>query len=301
VAAVAVALLLGGCAAEHDAASPPPTATSTPSPSRSALDTGALNDELAALEQQYGARVGIRMLDTGTGQSYGYRDSERFALDSTSKLFTSAAVLQHATDAQLAAIIHYDASDLQSYSPITSQHVDDGMPLSDVIAAALQYSDNTAANLLYEQLGGPASAQERVRSWGDAVTNLNRTEPDLNSAVPGDPRDTSTPEQVATDLKSILHGSTLPAKRRDFLVQTMLGNTTGGTYIRAGVPVSWRVADKTGNGGYGSRNDIAVLYPPQGEPIVLAVYTTRSTADATSNDDLIATVTKDVVGALNLG
>ncbi|GAB3609373.1 class A beta-lactamase Bla1 [Humibacter ginsengiterrae] len=241
------------------------------------------------------------MLDTGTGQTYGYRDSERFALDSTSKLFTSAAVLQHATDAQLAAIIHYDASDLQSYSPITSQHVDDGMPLSDVIAAALQYSDNTAANLLYEQLGGPASAQERVRSWGDAVTNLDRTEPDLNSAVPGDPRDTSTPEQVATDLKSILLGSTLPAKRRDFLVQTMLGNTTGGTYIRAGVPVSWRVADKTGNGGYGSRNDIAVLYPPQGEPIVLAVYTTRSTADATSNDDLIATATKDVVAALNLG
>lgn len=134
---------------------------------------------------------------------------------------------------------------------------------------------------------------------GDAVTNLDRTEPDLNSAVPGDPRDTSTPAQVATDLKSILLGSTLPAKRRDFLVQTMLGNTTGGTYIRAGVPASWHVADKTGNGGYGSRNDIAVLYPPHGEPIVLAVYTTRSTADATSNDDLIAKATRDVVSALN--
>lgn len=273
--------------------------SSTPTPAPAKIDTGALNSSLAALEQQYGARVGVRMIDTGTRATYGYRDSERFALDSTSKLFTSTAVLQHATDAQLATVIHYGTSDLQSYSPITSQHVDDGMSLSDLITAALQYSDNTAANLLYEQLGGPASAQERVRSWGDAVTNLDRTEPDLNSAVPGDPRDTSTPAQVATDLKSILLGSTLPAKRRDFLVQTMLGNTTGGAYIRAGVAASWRVADKTGNGGYGSRNDIAVLYPPHGAPIVLAVYTTRSTADATSNDDLIAKATKDVVSALN--
>ena len=137
------------------------------------------------------------VVDTATGATFGYRASERFALDSTSKVLTSAAVLREATDAQLGTVIHSDASDLQSYSPVTSQHVDDGMTLSDVIAAALQYSDNTAANLLFEQLGGPASAQARVRDWGDDVSTLDRLEPDLNSAVPGDPRDTTTPAQMA--------------------------------------------------------------------------------------------------------
>ena len=208
-------------------------------------------------------------------------------------------MLPPAPHADLAAVVHYDASQLQSYSPVTSQHVTSGMPLSDVITAALQYSDNTAANLLFEQLGGPAAAQTQVRTWGDRVTNLDRTEPDLNTAIPGDPRDTSTPQQVAEDLKSLTLGHTLPTERRQFLVESMLGNTTGGPYIRAGVPSSWRVADKTGSGGYGSRNDVAVLYPPGAKPIVLAVYTTRSTQDAASDDGLIAAATKLVVAALS--
>jgi beta-lactamase class A len=93
-------------------------------------------------------------------------------------------------------------------------------------------------------------------------------------------------------------GDTLPAPRRALLVDTMLGNTTGASYIRAGVPATWRVADKTGNGGYGSRNDVAVLYPPGDKPIVLAIYTTRKTEDASSDDDLIAAITKEVVAAL---
>ncbi|HVX08021.1 class A beta-lactamase [Humibacter sp.] len=300
---IALLALLTGCAAAQPAhvasASGSATASaSAPHSSTAHVDDDAVNAALAALETQYAARVGVQVIDTSTGATYGYRQRERFALDSTSKMLTASAVLQHATDAELAGIVRYTSADLQSYSPITSQHVESGMSLSDLIGAALQYSDNTAANLLYERLGGPSGAQAAVRSWGDEVTNLDRTEPDLNSAVPGDPRDTSTPQQVATDLKALLLGRTLPAQRRQFLLQTMLGNTTGASYIPAGVPSTWRVADKTGNGGYGSRNDVAVLYPPGGKPIVLAIYTTRNAPDAASDDDLIAAVTRSVVAAL---
>jgi len=295
--------LLTGCATAppaHVASASASTSASPSTPQRSAahVDDAAVNSALAALETQYGARVGVQVIDTGTGATYGYRQHERFALDSTSKVFTASAVLQHATSADLAGIVRYASSDLQSFAPITSQHVESGMSLADVIDAALQYSDNTAANLLYEKLGGPSGAQAAVRTWGDDVTNLDRTEPDLNSAVPGDLRDTSTPQQVATDLKTLALGRTLPAQRRQFLLQAMLGNTTGAPYIRAGAPSSWRVADKTGNGDYGSRNDIAVLYPSGAKPIVLAIYTTRSAPDAASDDDLIAAVTKSVVAAL---
>jgi beta-lactamase class A len=300
---IALLALLTGCATAPgaplaSASGSASSSASAPHSSTAHVDGAAVNSALAALETQYGARVGVQVIDTGTGATYGYRQRERFALDSTSQVLTASAVLQHATDADLAGIVHFASSDLQSYSPIASQHVEGGMSLSDVIAAALQYSDNTAANLLYERLGGPSGAQAAVRTWGDEVTNLDRTEPDLNSAVPGDPRDTSTPQQVATDLKALVLGRTLPAQKRQFLVQTMFGNTRGAPYIRAGVPSSWQVADKTGNGGYGSRNDVAVLYPPGVKPIVLAIYTTRSTQDAASDDDLIAAVTKSVVAAL---
>jgi beta-lactamase class A len=297
VALVAVTALVG-CSSHPDKPRPAPPAVRSSAPTAPAVDAAALRADLVTLESRYGARIGVQVVDTATGATFGYRASERFALDSTSKVLTSAAVLREATDAQLGTVIHYDASDLQSYSPVTSQHVDDGMTLSDVIAAALQYSDNTAANLLFEQLGGPASAQARVRDWGDDVSTLDRLEPDLNSAVPGDPRDTTTPAQMARDLRMLALGDTLPAPRRALLVDTMLGNTTGASYIRAGVPATWRVADKTGNGGYGSRNDVAVLYPPGDKPIVLAIYTTRKTEDASSDDDLIAAITKDVAAAL---
>jgi beta-lactamase class A len=240
----------------------------------------------------------VQVLDTGSHAQFGYRASERFALDSTSKVLTASALLDRDSDAQLATVVHYSEADLQSYSPITSQHVDTGMTLSAVIAAALQYSDNTAANILYDQLGGPQAAEKHVRSWGDTVTNLDRTEPDLNSAVPGDDRDTSTPGRMASDLRMLVLGDALPSPHRRVLKNTLLGNTTGGPYIHAGVPSTWSVADKTGNGGYGSRNDIAVLYPPNAKPIVLAVYTTRKTADASSDDDLIASVTRSVISAL---
>jgi beta-lactamase class A len=300
---IALLALLTGCAAAQPAhvasASGSATASaSAPHSSTAHVDDDAVNAALAALETQYAARVGVQVIDTSTGATYGYRQRERFALDSTSKMLTASAVLQHATDAELAGIVRYTSADLQSYSPITSQHVESGMSLSDLIGAALQYSDNTAANLLFEQLGGPASAQARVRDWGDDVSTLDRLEPDLNSAVPGDPRDTTTPAQMARDLRMLALGDTLPAPRRALLVDTMLGNTTGASYIRAGVPATWRVADKTGNGGYGSRNDVAVLYPPGAKPIVLAIYTTRKTEGASSDDDLIAAITKDVVAAL---
>jgi beta-lactamase class A len=259
-----------------------------------------LDTELSALEQQYGARIGVTAIDTGSGRAVEYRGNSRFALDSTSKLLTAGLLLRDDTDAQLRTVIPYTDADLQTYSPITSQHVGTGMSLVDLIAAALQDSDNTAANLLFAQLGGPAAVQRQLRGIGDRITNSDRTEPDLNTAVPGDPRDTSTPDQMATDLRRFTMGSLLTRTRRTMLMTLMLGNTTGGPYIRAGVPASWTVADKTGNGGYGTRNDIAVVTPPHRAPLVIAIYTGRDTSTAASDDDLIARTTRDAVASLSI-
>ncbi|MEU0094892.1 class A beta-lactamase [Kribbella sp. NPDC006257] len=249
------------------------------------------------LEKQYDARLGVYALDTGTGRTLTYRSDERFAFASTSKVLLAATLLREGHD--LDKVIRYTKEDLVTYSPVTEKHVDTGMTLREICDAALRYSDNTAANLLFRELGGPAAVQSAVRKLGDRTTNLNRTEPTLNEATPGDVRDTSTPRALAKDLRAYLLGCALHTAQRELLTDWMQRNTTGDKLIRAGVPTDWKVADKTGSASYGTRNDIAVIWPPDRAPIVLTILTTRPTPDAPSNDALLAAATRIAVHQLH--
>lgn len=289
-----VLALLGGCTASNDP-SPAESAPTTAAPS----STAGSDPAFARIEQRYNANLGIYALDTGTGRGVAYRADDRFAYDSTYKLLMAGVLLREDTDAGLARVLTYTSADLQSYSPVTASRVGAGMPVSALIAAALQYSDNTAANLLLAQLGGPGGLQSAMRALGDATTHVDRGEPTVNSSIPGDIRDTSTPRALGTDLRGFVLGGWLTTMRRAQLTNWLLGNTTGAAYIRAGVPPGWRVADKTGNGAYGSRNDIAVVWPPTGAPIIVAVLTNRkSGANAASADGLIADATRAALTAL---
>jgi beta-lactamase class A len=249
------------------------------------------------LEKQYDARLGVYALDTGSGRTVRYRSDERFAFASTSKVLLAATLLREGHD--LDKVIRYTKEDLVTYSPITEKHVDTGMTLREICDAALRYSDNTAANLLFRELGGPAAVQSAVRKLGDRTTNLNRTEPTLNQATPGDVRDSSTPRALAKDLRAYLLGCALHPAQRELLTDWMQHNTTGDKLIRAGVPTDWIVADKTGSASYGTRNDIAVIWPPDRAPIVLTILTTRPTPDAPSNDALLAAATRIAVQQLH--
>lgn len=290
--------LLSGCTGSSEAGSARPS-SSTSSPSTdSAPSRDHAAKALAQVERRFHARLGVYMLDTGTGRTVTYRAGERFAHASTFKALASGVVLKRSTDDELNRVIHYSASDLEDYAPITKRHVGTGMTLRDLVKAALQYSDNTAANLLLEQLGGPAGLQKALREMGDTTTRVNRTEPALNEAKPGDTRDTSTPRALGTDLRGFVLGDVLPDGRRQLLTRWLRGNTTGGPYIRAGVPSGWKVGDKTGNGGYGTRNDIAVIWPTSGAPIVVAVLSDRGTKDAASDDALIKDATEAGLAAL---
>jgi beta-lactamase class A len=284
---------LGGCgdgsaapSARASASASSTSGTSGTSGTSTAADTAR---SLADLERRFHARVGLYLLDTGTGRSVAYRSESRFAHCSTVKALAAGALLRRESDAQLDQVVSYTTSQLVDYSPITSPHAGHGMTLRALIAAALEYSDNTAENLMVGRLGGPAGLQKAVRLLNDTTTNVNRTEPSLNEAIPGDTRDTSTALALGTDLRSLLLGNALPAERRALLTGWMTHNTTGGPYIRAAVPKSWKVADKTGSGDYGTRNDIAIAWPPRAAaPVVISVLTDRGTPDAHSDDALIA-------------
>jgi beta-lactamase class A len=242
----------------------------------------------AGLESRHGARLGVYAVDTATGRTVTYQADRRFAYASTFKALAAAAVLDRTTDAGMDEVIRYTRADLVDYSPVTELHVDEGMQLDDIAEAAITVSDNTAGNLLFRRLGGPDGLERSLRRIGDRTTSVDRIEPDLNTAVPGDRRDTSTPRALATDLRAYTLGGELCRGDRDRLAGWLRANTTGDNTIRAGVPAGWVVGDKTGTAGYGSRNDIAVVWPPSGAPIVMAILTTHDDAAATPDDKLVA-------------
>ncbi|MED2784638.1 class A beta-lactamase BlaIII [Bacillus thuringiensis] len=256
------------------------------------------NQSFAKLEKEYDANLGIYALDTGTNQTIAYHSDDRFAFASTSKSLAVGALLRKNSLETLDQRITYTHEDLSNYNPITEKHVDTGMTLKELADASVRYSDSTAHNLILKQLGGPSEFEKILREMGDTVTTSERFEPELNEVHPGETHDTSTPEAIAKTLQSFTLGTALPTEKRELLVDWMKRNTTGDKLIRAGVPKGWEVADKTGAGSYGTRNDIAIIWPPNKKPIVLAILSNHDKEDAKYDDKLIADATKVVLNTL---
>jgi len=209
---------------------------------------------------------------------------------STFKFLAAAAVLKGIDEKQdqLDRFMRYDAKDILEYAPVTKAHLKDGgMTLGALCAAAIEQSDNTAGNLLLDAIGGPAGLTKFVRNFGDEMTRLDRKEPELNSAIPGDERDTTTPAAMCADRQRSVLGDVLSESSRHRLEDWLQHNETGAQMIRAGVPKTWTVGDKTGRGSNGATNDIAVIRPPGRTPILVAIYTIGSTSPG---DDRAATV-----------
>lgn len=256
--------------------------------------------EFAQLEETFGGRLGVDVYDTGNDMHFGYRSGERFPMCSTFKVMLVGAILAQSmkTDAILGRRIRYAQHDLVTYSPVTGKHVAHGMAVSELCKAAIQHSDNTAANLLIKMLGDVAAVTAFARSIGDTEFRLDRNETELNTAIPGDERDTSTPAAMGRSLRDLVLGDALHDRQRKPLKDWLLRNTTGQDRIRAGVPNDWEVGDKTGSGAYGTTNDLALVWPPKRSPISLAVYYTQGEAAAESKDEVIASATRIVVNAL---
>ncbi|CAM5493605.1 class A beta-lactamase [Streptomyces atroolivaceus] len=290
---------LPGCAEPASSGPPPPgPPPSASAPSRTTPAEPRTERAFAELERKYDARLGVYALDTGSGRTVTHRPDERFAYASTCKALLAGAVLDRNSLRELDRLVRYGRDDLVSHSPVTERHVATGMSLRELCDATVRYSDNAAANLLFRELGGPRGLQDALRGLGDDVTRCDRYEVALSDAVPGDLRDTSTPRALADDLRAYVLGTTLPTDKRAVLTDWLKRNTTGDHTIRAGTPDGWQVGDKTGTGGYGTRNDIAIVWPPDRAPIALAVLSRRDTKDAERDDALLARAAEVTFDAL---
>ena len=240
-----------------------------------AAPAAEISERLMSIEKRLGGRVGLAAVDTGSGRRIAWRADQRFAMASTFKFLLVAAVLRRvdAGAERLDRVIPYGPADLLDYAPTTRAHVAQrGLSVAALCEAAVSLSDNTAANLLLATIGGPPGIGRFAATLGDHLTRLDRNEPALNSALPGDPRDTTTPDAMTGDLRAVLLGPALRPAGRDRLTAWMKASTTGAKRLRAGLPPGWTVADKTGSGPRGATNTIAVLWPPARAPIAVALY-----------------------------
>jgi len=249
--------------------------------------------QIADLERKEGGRIGIAALNTENGQLLEYRADERFAMCSTFKLLLVAAVLSR-VDANLERLdrsINYSQADIQNYAPITKKYLADGkMSVADLSAAAIQYSDNTAANLLLQSIGGPKGLTKYLRTLGDKTSRLDRNEPELNTNITGDIQDTTTPSAMLDTMQKVLIGKSLSPKSNQQLITWLLGNTTGDKKLRAGMNQEWKVGDKTGSGGNGASNDVAIVWPTGKKPFLLAVYYSAANSSTEKQNTIIAEI-----------
>jgi beta-lactamase class A len=240
---------------------------------------------LKAIQKKIGGRMGVHVLDSQSGKRLALDDKSRFAMASTFKVPLVAALLWQVDHAAfpLTHTLPITRADLVPNSPILDEAIKKNatqLTVRDLCGAAVGYSDNAAANILLRAMGGPDSLTSFMRSIGDETTRLDRMEPDLNSNLPGDERDTTTPYAMVESMLRIFTQDVLSLTSRAMLIDWMSTARTGTDRVRKGLPKGWQVGDKSGTGDNGAFNDIVITWPPQRRPIFVAVYMSGSTLDA---------------------
>lgn len=253
---------------------------------RGAGVTGRLRD----LERRYDAKLGVYARNLRTGRTVRHHADDLFPICSVFKTLAAAAVLRDLDrDGEfLARRIHYTEADLVDGSDETRKHLAEGMTVAELCDVTIRFSDNAAGNLLLRELGGPTAITRFAHSLGDPVTRLDRWETELNSAEPWRVTDTTSPRAIGRTYARLVLGDALPAADRELLTHWLLNNTTSDDRLRAGVPPTWRVADKTGGGAYGTNNNVGIAWTPDGTPVVLAILSRKSDPAAIRENALIA-------------
>lgn len=283
-------VLIGFGAAAAGAALTPTVARMVPGDGRGKAFTNAMQ----RIETIAGGRLGVAMLDTGNGDRLTWRGDERFAMCSTFKFLLAAAVLGRVDQGRerLDRALPVAKADYVSHSPTVEKHFGGTLTIAELCEATITLSDNAAANLLLPLVGGPAGLTAFLRGLGDGVTRLDRIEPMMSEAAPGDPRDTTSPKAMLHSMNAVLLGNVLAPGSRERLTQWLIDNRTGGTRIRAGLPVGWRVGDKTGTSGNGLVGDVAIIWPPERKPILLTAYLAESKAAEAARHGALADVAR---------
>jgi len=233
---------------------------------------------LETYERESGGRIGLYAANLTTGAKLTWRADQRFVMCSTFKASLAALVLKRIDRGRdrLEEPIHFGAEAVTDdwWAPVAKANLAKGvLSVGEMCKAAVELSDNTCANLLLSRVGGPSALTAFWRSTGDPITRLDHTEPALNRTPLGQPQDTTTPAAMAGNLHRLVLGDVLSPASRERLMGWMLNCQTGDNRLRAGLPKDWRIGDKTGNNGKDAAGDIAVVWTPSRDRLLISAYT----------------------------
>lgn len=270
-------------------------------PSLPAMANNSFLDDVREIEADLNARIGVVVLDTQTGNTDIYRGNERFPVLSTFKTLACAHLLHLAEQDQVSldTLVPIERSDIVPYAPVTEKQIGGpGMSLRSLCHATMTTSDNTAANLILRATGGPSALTDYLRAMGDKITRLDRWEVELNSAIPGDERDTTTPLAMITTLRTLILGDALLTGPRQQLIDWMKGTRVADHLLRSVLPPGWQIADRTGAGENGARAITAIVWPPERAPLLIAIYITETEASFSRRNAAIADIGRVLFNSL---
>lgn len=255
---------------------------------------------ISTIQQQESAlkaRIGVAVLDTGTGKLQSYRGDERFPLTSTFKTLACAKLLSDidAKRVDKNATLRINKNELVSYSPVIENWKANSIRPFDACEATLRTSDNTAANLVLDAIGGPQPLTAFLRTQSDAITRLDRIEPALNEAAINDRRDTTTPNAISQTLHTLLYKEGLTAASQQQLMQWLEANAVTGGLIRSFIPKDWTIADRSGAGGNGARSITAIVTKPNNAPVIVSIYLHQTQATMAQRDAAIVAIGRVVL------
>ncbi|MEB5569129.1 BlaZ-like penicillin-hydrolyzing class A beta-lactamase [Mammaliicoccus sciuri] len=261
----------------------------------------ATTQDLKKVEDKYDANVGVYALNTATDKEITFNEDKRFAYASTFKALSSAMLLEKTPHNELNKKVHVSKEDIVAYSPVLEKFINKDTSIKKLIEATMLYSDNTANNMIIEELGGYKEVNKRLKSLDDKTTKPSRMEPELNNYDPKNNRDTSTPQAFVKTLNKLINDGRLSKENKTFLIDLMINNKSGDTLIKKGAPKNFKVADKSGQAiTYASRNDVAFVYPKgESKPIVLVIFTNKEGKTDKPNDKVVSETAKVVLEKFN--
>ncbi|HHX8332807.1 CARB family carbenicillin-hydrolyzing class A beta-lactamase [Vibrio antiquarius] len=253
-----------------------------------------LSEDISLIEQQTSSRIGVSVWDTQTDERWDYRGDERFPLMSTFKTLACATMLSDMDSGKLSknATAKVDERSIVVWSPVMDKLAGQNTRVEHACEAAMLMSDNTAANLVLNEIGGPKAVTMFLRSIGDKATRLDRLEPRLNEATPGDNRDTTTPNAMVNTLRTLIEGETLSYESRVQLKIWMQDNKVSDSLMRSVLPTGWSIADRSGAGGHGSRGINAIIWKENHRPVYISIYVTETELSLQARDQLIAQISQ---------
>ncbi len=259
--------------------------------------SSTLHETMASIEKRISGRIGVSILETHNQNKWEYKGNERFPMMSTFKTLACAKMLKDSEkgvlDKNTLSLI--DPKHLIAWSPVTEPLAGGSITLEKACEATMFTSDNTAANIVLQHIGGPQALTLFLRSIGDPISQLDRIEPDLNQARLDDIRDTSTPNSMNETLKALLFGGVLNKISQDQLLHWMQGNVVSNGLLRSILPKGWSIADRAGAGGFGSRGMTAVIWTTTRKPLIISIYMTQTALSMPERDKVMNEIAQHIL------